>query len=144
MRILKSVIDAIDSLVSEQPPETGGILGSHDNELIDELVMDEPNPRTIKNCSYTPNISFLNQNIELWQSNNINFKGLFHTHYYGIKTLSCGDKKYINEIMCGLPKCIQYLYFPIFVLPNRELICYNAIRGNKAILIEEEPLIIEK
>lgn len=144
MRILKSIIDMIDSLVSEQPPETGGILGSHDNEFIDELVMDEPNPHAIKNCSYTPNISFLNQNIELWQNNNINFKGIFHTHYFGVKTLSCGDRKYITEIMHKLPKCIEYLYFPIFVLPNRELICYKAIRENEAILVEEEPLIIEE
>ncbi len=144
MRILKSVIDMIDSLVSEQPPETGGILGCHDNEIIDEVVMDLPNPHTLKNCSYTPNVSFLNQNIELWQSNNINFKGIFHTHYFGVETLSCGDKKYITEIMYGLPKCIEYLYFPIFVLPNRELICYKAIRENKAILIREESLIIEE
>ena len=144
MRILKSVIDMIDSLVSAQPPETGGILGSHDNEFIDELIMDEPNPRTIKNCSYIPNISFLNKNIELWQSNNINFKGIFHTHYYGVKTLSCGDRKYIAEIMNSLPKSIKYLYFPIFVLPNRELICYKAVHENDTVFIEEEPLIIKE
>lgn len=142
MKILKSVIDMIDSSVSAQPPETGGILGCHDNEIIDEVVMDLPNLHTLKNCSYTPNVSFLNQSIELWQSNSINFKGIFHTHYFGIKTLSCGDRNYITEIMCRLPRCIEFLYFPIFVLPNRELICYKAIRDNETILIEEEPLII--
>ena len=144
MKISKKILESFNSCILDKPPEIGGILGSHDNEVIDELVMDEPNPHTIKNCSYTPNISFLNQNIELWQSNNINFKGLFHTHYYGIKTLSCGDRKYIAEIMNSLPKSIKYLYFPVFVLPNRELICYKAVRENDTVFIEEEPLIIEE
>ncbi len=143
MKIAKRMLEKFNNCISDKPPEIGGILGSHNNEFIDELVIDKPDPCTIKNCSYTPNISFLNQNIELWQSNNINFKGIFHTHYFGIKTLSCGDRKYITKIMNSLPKSITYLYFPIFVLPNRELICYKAIRENETVFIEEEPLIVE-
>lgn len=142
MRILKSVIDTINNSISDQPSETGGILGGRGNELIDEIVMDSQNPYVSKKCSYSPNIVFLNQNIELWQSNGTAFKGIFHTHYYGIKTLSCGDKKYISEIMRALPECLNYLYFPVFVLPDRELICYKAIRTNEIICIQEEPLII--
>lgn len=142
MKILKSIIDKIDNLVADHPSETGGILGSSNSEYIDEVVMDLPNPYTSRSCSYSPNVAFFNQNIELWQSKDITFKGVFHTHYFGVKSLSCGDKKYITEIMRGLPKCVGYLYFPVFVLPERELICYKAVRTNDSIFIEEEPLVL--
>lgn len=143
MRILKSVIDTINDSISGLPPETGGILGSHDNELIDEVVMDSPVPTNTRPCSYFPNVDFLNQNIKLWQDNGISFAGIFHTHFAGVKTLSCGDRKYINAIMCAMPQQINGLYFPVFVLPDRELVCYKAIRTNGIIDIQAEELVIE-
>ena len=143
MRILKSVIDTINDSILDMPPETGGILGSHDNELIDEVIMDSPGPTNTRPCSYFPNVDFLNQNIKLWQDNGISFAGIFHTHFAGVKTLSWGDKKYIDAIMKSMPSYIEYLYFPIFVLPDRELVCYKAIRTNGIIDIQAEELVIE-
>lgn len=143
MRVSKRVIDTINASISDIPLETGGILGSRNKEIIDEVIMDIKNPYASMKCSYTPNVIFLNQKISLWQNESVTFKGVFHTHYFGVRTLSCGDRKYITEIMEGLPECIDYLYFPIFVLPDRALVCYKAIRADKDILIQEEPLIIE-
>lgn len=143
MRISKSVIDTINNSISDLPPETGGILGSYDKELIDEVVIDSPSPTNTRPCSYFPNVDFLNQNIKLWQDNGISFAGIFHTHFAGVKTLSSGDKKYIDAIMKSMPSYIEYLYFPIFVLPDRELVCYKAIRSNKIIDIQTENLVIE-
>ena len=143
MRILKTLMDTISNSISGLPPETGGILGSNDNEFIDEIVMDSPDPTNTRPCSYFPNVEFLNQNIKLWQDKGISFVGIFHTHFCGVKTLSCGDRKYINAIMCSMPRQINTLYFPVFVLPDRELVCYKAIRTNGIIDIQAEELFIE-
>lgn len=144
MRILKTVNDTVHNLISDDPSEIGGILGSHNNELIDEVILDAQDPNALKRCSYTPNVAFLNQQIKHWQDCKIHFKGMFHTHHFGIKTLSCGDQKYITEIMTRMPDCIQYLYFPIFVLPDRQWIGYKAVRTNEEILIQEDDIFIEQ
>ena len=143
MRVSKSVIDIINNSISNQPYETGGILGSHDNKLIDEVVIDLPNHTNTRPCSYFPNVDFLNKNIESWQNRDIFFIGIFHTHFGGAKNLSCGDKKYICAIMDAMPRQIEYLYFPIFVLPNRELVCYKAMRLNGIVDIQAEDSVIE-
>lgn len=143
MKILKSVISTINDSISGLPPETGGILGKHDNELIDEVVMDSLEPANTRPCSYFPNVVFLNQNIKLWQDDGILFAGIFHTHFGGVKTLSCGDRKYINAIMRAMPQQINTLYFPVFVLPDRELVCYKATRSNGIIDIQAEELVIK-
>ena len=143
MRISKSVIEIINNTISNQPYEMGGILGSHDNKLIDEVIIDVPNHTNIRPCSYFPNVDFLNQSIESWQDSEIYFIGIFHTHFGGAKNLSRGDKKYISAIMDAMPPQINYLYFPIFVLPNRELVCYKAIRLNGIVDIQAEDLVIE-
>lgn len=143
MKVKKSVIDIINYSVSDMPHETGGILGSHNNNVLDEVVVDLPDTTNTRPCSYFPNVDFLNQHIKSWQDNGISFAGIFHTHFCGVKTLSCGDRKYINAIMCAMPQYINTLYFPLFVLPDRELVCYKAVRSNEIIDIQAEDLVIE-
>lgn len=144
MKILKSVLDIINNSVADFPPETGGILGSSDGLIIDKVVMDEYDLNNQKFCSYFPNVKFLNSNIEIWQKNGIDFKGIFHTHFFGVETLSDGDKQYIDAIMKAMPESVKELYFPIFVLPNRELFCYKAKKNDSGteISFDETVLVI--
>lgn len=143
MRITKAVITNINRSVTGLSLETGGILGSHDGKMIDEVVMDILAEKSERPCSYSPNVDFLNQNIRSWQEQNISFMGIFHTHFMSVKTLSCGDKKYITEIMNAMPDDITYLYFPIFVLPDRILVCYKAHKTADTVEIISEQLQIE-
>lgn len=126
--VLKEVLTKIDSLISGLPYEVGGIIGSHSGICIDEVVVDTKRSKNTRLCSYSPDVDFLNSQIELWQDKEIQFMGIFHTHLGGSKSLSHGDKKYINEIMKNMPKEIFSLYFPIYVLPQKEWICYKAER----------------
>lgn len=143
MKIKKSIIATINNSVVDFPIEAGGILGSHDGDVIDKVIVDIPDEKPEKPCSYSPNVDFLNQNIQLWQEQNILLKGIFHTHFMNVKTLSCGDKKYITEIMNAMPNDIDYLYFPIFVLPDKILVCYKAYKADSAVEIKSEELQIE-
>lgn len=143
MRIKKSVIDIINDSVTGLAQETGGILGSSDNILIDEIVMDIVDSENTRPCSYFPNVDFLNQNIQSWKKKGIAFKGIFHTHFVGVKTLSQGDREYIRAIMNAMPLSVDSLYFPVFVLPNRVLIGYRAKKRNGKIEISGEEIFIE-
>jgi len=126
MIIDKNTYNLINSSITGEPPETGGIIGSTDGELIDKVVMDVPESPGEYMCYYAPNVDFLNKNIEIWQNEGIEFKGVFHTHFVGVETLSCSDKQYIVAIMRAMPEEIKYLYFPIFVLPDQKMVCYKA------------------
>lgn len=144
MKISNSIIDIINNSVLDYPQETGGILGSTDDDVIDRIVMDIPAENGESKCSYTPDVEFLNQKIVEWQTAEIAFMGIFHTHFVGVETLSCGDKSYINAIMKSMPMEIEFLYFPIFVLPDKRLICYKAQRkGNCVEIVRDEMQIIQ-
>lgn len=140
MKILNSVLSEINAAISDIPPETGGILGSTDGDIIDRLVMDHPAEIPAKRCAYAPNTDFLNQCIGQWQESRIAFRGIFHTHFGSVRTLSCSDVKYINAIMAAMPDSIHFLYFPVFVLPDRVLVCYQAERHSSGIRIVQDAL----
>ncbi len=142
MIIAKSVFEKIKSSVLGTNYEIGGILGSKDNTIISHIVIDFPQQAPTCACLYTPNVEYLNQQIANWQLNQISFKGIFHSHFAGVKTLSAGDIQYINNILNTMPPGINYLYFPLFVIPQNELICYKAIRYKNAISILPEELCV--
>ncbi len=142
MIITKSALKEISNSLSDLHFEAGGILGSNNNQVISHIVTDIPSILPSCTCSYFPNVNFLNKQIEKWQIENIIFKGVFHSHIYGGKTLSDGDKKYIENIMKSMPVEINSLYFPVFVIPQKELICYKAIRISDTVFIKSENLTV--
>lgn len=137
-KIYKELLCSADNLVFE----TGGILGSADGETITDFVLDKLHKKAKSCCVYYPNVEFLNEQINNWSENGIRFMGVFHNHFAGVKTLSEGDKKYIKKIMSVMPTEIKKLYFPIIVLPEKELVCYTAIKEQEIVLIEENISVI--
>ena len=138
MNILRNTRDYILNTVPSAPPETGGILGSVDNTIC-ECVFDKS--RSVhKGCFYTPNVTFLNGIIEKWQQKGITFQGIFHTHFWGVDTLSDGDIAYITTIMQAMPSSIGKLYFPIVVLPEKKIVSYLAMQNGDAIKIKSDTL----
>lgn len=135
MKISSEVVEIVNNSISGFSSETGGILGSRNQDVIDEVVMDLQNERSESRCTYSPNVDYLNRQIVSWQERGIDFKGMFHTHFAGVRTLSDSDKDYIERIMMAMPLQITTLYFPVFVLPDREFVCYKAERLNGKIVI---------
>lgn len=143
MIILKSTFELLSRGISTTCFECGGILGSNKNEVIDNVVIDTVSHKSGKKCSYAPNVEFFNECILKWQNQSIRFLGIFHTHFMGVKTLSMADKKYIETIMTAMPEEVDYLYFPIFVLPQKEFSGYIARRNLGGIKILVDDVIIE-
>lgn len=127
LKIISEVYNAIVKQLPDGPPEIGGILGGKDN-IISIYEIDVGKNRG-KCCNYTPNVEYLNLVIDDWIKAGIEFYGIFHTHFYGVKSLSEGDIAYMKAIMKAMPKYVYKLFFPIFVLPEKAMILY-AIEKN--------------
>ena len=142
MRITKRAYDLLDYHISGAPPEMGGILGSIDGKSITHVVVDMNSVISGRCCQYSPNVEYLNNCISSWLQDDIEFKGVFHTHFANVETLSLADENYICKIMKGMPEEIDYLFFPVFILPKRKLICYQAKREERKVNIVREDLEI--
>lgn len=141
MKIAKNLLEYLDCSIKDFTHETGGILGSDKTNTITEIVLDKNNINQHP-CSYSPNTEYLNSVIEQWHTDNIQFLGIFHTHFGNAKTLSLGDKEYIAEILKSAPNETKKLYFPIYTLPNRDLIIYSAYLKNEKLIINQETVEI--
>lgn len=141
MKITRALYKEIQNKVNPFPPESGGILGSKENIIVTSVYDEGLNNE--KMCSYTPNVKLLNDVIAKWKEEEIIFSGIFHTHYFGVKTLSHGDQCYIEKIMRSMPDDVNELYFPIVVMPQKEIVAYKAIRDLNQILIQEDEICFE-
>lgn len=143
MQITKEAFAIIKEGVGTPAYEIGGIIGSSDGEVIDKVIMDNIEAPPQKACSYRPNTEYLNKQIARWQDDGIEFRGVFHSHFAEVKTLSNGDIKYINEIIMAMPDSVKYLYFPLYVLPSGKLVGYRAeIARGETIIGKEEITVV--
>lgn len=106
----------------DELPETGGIIGGVNNEITEYWIDNISRGKCV--CKYAPNVDEINKQIKIWYKNSIDFMGIFHTHYFGVKTLSEGDIMYMRRIMNVMPSSVKKLYFPIMVFPDKEMILY--------------------
>lgn len=76
-----------------------------------------------------------------WSKSGIEFYGLFHTHFYGVSSLSKGDEIYIKKILEAMPKSKKELFFPIIVLPDKKIISYRCYLDGSNLVVAEDPVI---
>lgn len=95
MKMVKSVYKKILDNVPTHMPETGGMLGGQDG-TVTKVVFDDGKDDDFRRCHYTPNVTMLNSCLVEWSESGIEFYGLFHTHFYGVSSLSKGDEIYIK------------------------------------------------
>ncbi len=138
MKILKSIYCDILNCC-DVPPETGGILGEKDG-IISHFIFDKGLGST-EYAIYIPNTIQLNEQINKWRYDGINFCGIVHSHMSEQPTLSSTDKEYIELILHSLSHFTKQLYFPI-VLPGERIISYKATYHNDVIHICEDKIKI--
>lgn len=142
MYITHDVYEKMISSVSDCPPESGGILGGS-GQIISCVVFDSGMPNQgMRSCHYIPNTEYLNQCIEKWEERGIDFYGIFHTHFFGVDTLSEGDARYMKRIMQAMPDEKKELYFPVVVLPERKMTAYRCIREKGKIELEKDRIYL--
>ena len=136
------VIQTMFGLINNNDTESGGILGAK-GEVIDHVAFDVGT--TSARCSYEPDVDHLNRVIREWQKDGIRFVGLYHTHFFGVETLSPGDIGYIKAILNAMPKQMAELFFPVVLPEYQRIVPYRAKRVDGNILIYKDNLeIIEE
>ena len=135
------VIEKILGGLPCEPPETGGILGGSGG-VVTCSVLDVGKAGGPP-CSYTPDVAFLNRQIQEWFKDGIEFMGIFHVHFGGAASISAGDKMYIEQIMKAMPEEITCLYFPIILMPEREVVVYQASMDDGGIQIKREEIVYQ-
>lgn len=142
MKIEKRVYQEIIYGMPETPPEIGGIIGGKNNIITHYYIDGGISNANCCKCSYIPDTKWINTLISVWENNYIDFYGIFHCHFGGAKVLSSGDIFYIGKIMEKMPKRVKKLYFPIIVLPKREMIFYSCTLKDEKVNIEHENIEI--
>jgi len=140
MIINRAVYDLILCKISNNHGETGGIIGGQD-DVVTEFEFDMGTDLSSRD-HYYPATDKLNACIDRWQDNNIQFYGIVHSHLLDAPKLSLGDEKYIHAIMKVMPVCINYLYFPIVVVPSKRIVSYKAVRNGGIDIIRDDVKII--
>ena len=115
-------------------------MGSRDGNILSEIVFDE-GVSASNNCTYSPNIIYLNKILTEWAVNEIRFEGVFHTHAPQWSTLSKQDENYIIYIYSTMPSYIKCLYFPI-VFPGIGVRSYKAVRVCNEIKVVDDDVEI--
>lgn len=142
MRVTDTLYQTIFTKVPPPPPETGGILGGQCG-LITHCHFDSGQCTQTAPAHYQPDSELLNRVIQVWQADNIQFYGLFHSHYPHDTKLSPGDRKYISKIMLSMPPNIHTLYFPL-ILPGTTVISYRVDRYDSDVRIVCDKIEISK
>ena len=140
MKIGKHIFSEIVNIKTDISVEIGGILGG-DGDVVRIHYLDR-GLQSGRVCSYTPDVTLLNAIIAEWQANDIQFMGIYHTHFHDVQTLSEGDIRYIHKIMKNMPDILEKLYFPIVTLPGRNVISYVATRESGVVKINEDHLVL--
>ncbi len=142
MRITSEVIDRIKEHFSKIPNrESGGIIGT-ENGIVTKVIFDDGKDVNHP-CMYAPDTQMLNNSIEKWQEENVDFAGLFHTHFGGAGSLSDTDKAYIKTIISAMPEDTGYLYFPIVCIPECNITAFKAsLNGGELMIVHEDVTIL--
>ena len=140
MKIKRDILNALLLSVPCAPPEMGGILGGKDGTIV-VYEIDRGISSSDNYDHYYPNVSHLNNTLQIWQTGGIEFCGIFHSHFPGGENLSAADKRYIQRIMQTMPAEINGLFFPIIISPK--IICYQANRcGSEVRIIRDDIKIL--
>ncbi len=141
MVIRRKVYEQIKHFVRDHSKEVGGILGALDSDITD--TVPDTGLITECGCEYKPDICFLNKNIKRWQDEGISLQGIYHTHFHHVEMLSEDDCEYAKKILLAMPENVEYLYFPVVVLPEMELVPYKCRIFNGQLQVTREILVVK-
>lgn len=137
MQISRELYSEILHSTENPPPESGGILGGHDG-IITAFVSDK-GKKIDASYKYEPDIAVLNETIDKWLREDVDFMGVYHSHPKNQEKLSAADIEYINKIMKSVKGYTNRLYFPL-VIPKEKMICFYALIVADEIQIFQEAI----
>lgn len=132
VKILKDVYDKMLDFFLNSTCETGGILGEKEGIIVS--FFGDKNGKC-SNDTYEPEVSKLNNVINEWYLNDIDFSGLIHSHVGGCPKLSNTDKEYAKEILKVMS--FNKLLFPLAVREQNSVKIYLYVLENETWILDK-------
>lgn len=133
MKIQSAIHNYILKACELLPFESGGIIGSK-NGVITSCLHDVGLEEKGSMGHYVPDTEALERQIALWQKEDIEFCGMYHSHFVSHPWLSSGDVQYIKEIMNSLDGA-EKLLFPLVLVKEKQIVFFEAVKTEKEISI---------
>ena len=116
----QELIDRIVDSLTSTDKESGGILGSSNGKIIDTFWFDEGTNCTAR--EYNPSIELWEQQLRIWNDNQIEFCGIIHSHFEQ-ETISTKDIYMARRILDM--NSMRSLFMPILYMRTRNIIWYE-------------------
>ena len=120
IRISADVSKEFSELLGNTGFESGGLIGSFDNDLIDTFFFDEGLEPSVK--EYNPNVELLQRQISVWDKDLVRFRGIIHSHIDD-QHLSAKDLSMARNIL--KLNSFQSILMPVFVIRSKKLVWYD-------------------
>lgn len=109
IKMSKEVLFAIYDSIGALTPEQGGMLGTSNGVEVDNYIFDDE--AEVGFATYTPNIEFLQKELNDWRENSVELIGFVHSHPTGFIFPSSADVEYAKRIINEIDS--DYLFLPI-------------------------------
>ena len=129
-KISQKIINDIDFSFADSIFESGGLLGSRNNALIDVFYYDKG--RRSDENEYVPDVDVLQQQLLMWDKTHIKFKGMIHSHTISDR-LSPRDIQMARKILC-INKLSEIL-MPIYLISEQRIIWYE-VRNDSVLCVD--------
>jgi len=113
-------LEMIKNSLGSKEYETGGMLGSNNDDVIDTFFYDEG--RGESKTDYYPYVELWQRKLAEWDASKITFRGIIHSHVNNDK-LSDRDIKMAREIL--RINSLQSILMPIFLINRAEIVWYE-------------------
>ena len=117
MKITKTALFDIINYCGAKPAESGGMLFGYDHDHVIRKFIPDVTAKT-GTTHYSIDTEVMNPKIEHeWKKNQLELKGIIHSHKPGLPRPSRPDKDYFNDLKQYAPR--KYWYAPIlYTIPD--------------------------
>ena len=124
----------MDSSFANSIFESGGLLGSRNNDVIDIFYYDKGKEE--KTDEYIPNIDALQQQLLNWNTEGIMFRGIIHSH------LKRGDLS--SKDVCMARKILSMnhltsILMPVYIIREKNIL-WHEVNNDGVIHLETMPI----
>lgn len=136
IRIFKKTEQEIIRSLGSKHYESGGLLGSNNNDVIDTFFYDEG--RGESRTDYYPYVELWQEKLAEWETSKIIFRGIIHSHVNDEK-LSERDIEMAREII--RINSLQSILMPVFLINRAEIVWYDV--GTDFVRKRESKVVIK-
>lgn len=111
------------------------MLGAAEGEAISHYVFDSTGISSP--VSYTPDHTRLNEVLEAWNNEGVDFLGIIHSHDHSCPYPSCGDLAYACRMLLSNPS-LEEILMPIVTLDPFSIHMYRVSLGDRKPIVRRE------